>query len=58
MISCARRNPPRFMRPGDVAEVETGGVGVLRTPVVAEAAWTAVAVRTLGRVDGAARLRR
>jgi 2-keto-4-pentenoate hydratase/2-oxohepta-3-ene-1,7-dioic acid hydratase in catechol pathway len=34
----ARRNPPLFMRPGDVAEVEISGIGVLRNPVVAEAA--------------------
>ena len=33
-----KRNPPLFMRPGDVAEVEISGVGVLRNPVVAEAA--------------------
>ena len=33
----ARRDPPLFMRPGDVAEVEIGGIGVLRNPVVAEA---------------------
>lgn len=32
-----KRNPPLFMRPGDVAEVEISGVGVLRNPVVAEA---------------------
>lgn len=30
------RNPPVFMKPGDVAEVEITGVGVLRNPVVAE----------------------
>jgi 2-keto-4-pentenoate hydratase/2-oxohepta-3-ene-1,7-dioic acid hydratase in catechol pathway len=34
----ARRNPPLFMRPGDVAEVEISAIGVLRNPVVAEAA--------------------
>jgi 2-keto-4-pentenoate hydratase/2-oxohepta-3-ene-1,7-dioic acid hydratase in catechol pathway len=33
-----KRNPPLFMRPGDVAEVEISGIGVLRNPVVAEAA--------------------
>ena len=33
-----KRDPPLFMRPGDVAEVEISGVGVLRNPVVAEAA--------------------
>ena len=32
----AKRNPPLFMRPGDVAEVEISGIGVLRNPVVAE----------------------
>jgi 2-keto-4-pentenoate hydratase/2-oxohepta-3-ene-1,7-dioic acid hydratase in catechol pathway len=32
-----KRNPPLFMRPGDVAEVEISGIGVLRNPVVAEA---------------------
>jgi 2-keto-4-pentenoate hydratase/2-oxohepta-3-ene-1,7-dioic acid hydratase in catechol pathway len=30
------RNPPVFMQPGDVAEVEVRGVGVLRNPVAAE----------------------
>jgi 2-keto-4-pentenoate hydratase/2-oxohepta-3-ene-1,7-dioic acid hydratase in catechol pathway len=34
----AKRTPPLFMRPGDVAEVEISGIGVLRNPVVAEAA--------------------
>jgi 2-keto-4-pentenoate hydratase/2-oxohepta-3-ene-1,7-dioic acid hydratase in catechol pathway len=33
-----KRNPPLFMRPGDVGEVEISGIGVLRNPVVAEAA--------------------
>jgi 2-keto-4-pentenoate hydratase/2-oxohepta-3-ene-1,7-dioic acid hydratase in catechol pathway len=33
-----KRTPPLFMRPGDVAEVEISDVGVLRNPVVAEAA--------------------
>jgi len=32
-----KRTPPLFMRPGDVAEVEISGIGVLRNPVVAEA---------------------
>ncbi len=32
----ARRTPPLWMRPGDVAEVEISGIGVLRNPVVAE----------------------
>jgi 2-keto-4-pentenoate hydratase/2-oxohepta-3-ene-1,7-dioic acid hydratase in catechol pathway len=30
------RKPPIFMKPGDVAEVEVTGVGVLRNPIVAE----------------------
>ena len=33
-----RREPPVFMRPGDVAEVEISGIGTLRNPVVGEAA--------------------
>ncbi len=33
-----KREPPLFMRPGDVAEVEISGIGMLRNPVVAEAA--------------------
>ena len=33
-----KRNPQLFMRPGDVAEVEISGIGVLRNPVIAEAA--------------------
>lgn len=32
----ARRNPPLFMKDGDVCEVEVSGVGILRNPVVAE----------------------
>ena len=28
-----KRNPPLFMRPGDVAEVEISGIGVLRNPI-------------------------
>jgi 2-keto-4-pentenoate hydratase/2-oxohepta-3-ene-1,7-dioic acid hydratase in catechol pathway len=32
----ARRTPPLFMRPGDVAEVEISGIGILRNPVIAE----------------------
>ena len=31
-----KRTPPLWMRPGDVAEVEISGIGVLRNPVVAE----------------------
>ncbi|MCQ3804183.1 MAG: fumarylacetoacetate hydrolase family protein [bacterium] len=30
------RTPPRWLRPGDVAEVEIDGIGLLRNPVVAE----------------------
>lgn len=30
------RKPPRWLRPGDVTEVEIDGLGVLRNPVVAE----------------------
>lgn len=30
------RTPPRWLRPGDVVEVEIDGLGVLRNPVVAE----------------------
>jgi 2-keto-4-pentenoate hydratase/2-oxohepta-3-ene-1,7-dioic acid hydratase in catechol pathway len=33
-----KRNPPLYMRPGDIAEVEISGIGVLRNPIVAEAA--------------------
>ena len=32
-VGCARV-PPRFLQPGDVAEVEIEGIGVLRNPVV------------------------
>lgn len=32
------RNPPLFMKDGDVVEVEIGGIGVLRNPVRREAA--------------------
>jgi 2-keto-4-pentenoate hydratase/2-oxohepta-3-ene-1,7-dioic acid hydratase in catechol pathway len=32
-----RRNPPVFLGPGDLVEVEVDGIGVLRNPVVAEA---------------------
>jgi len=30
------RKPPRFMRPGDVCEVEIEGIGTLRNPIVAQ----------------------
>ena len=32
----AARTPPRFLRPGDVVEVDISSLGVLRNPVVAE----------------------
>jgi len=32
----AKRTPPLFMKPGDVIEVEVGGVGTLSNPIVAE----------------------
>lgn len=32
----ARRDPPVFMKPGDVAEIEISGIGILRNPVVDE----------------------
>jgi hypothetical protein len=32
-----KRTPPLFMKPGDVAEVEVSGVGVLRNPIIQEA---------------------
>jgi 2-keto-4-pentenoate hydratase/2-oxohepta-3-ene-1,7-dioic acid hydratase in catechol pathway len=31
------RKPPRFMKPGDVCEVEIDGIGVLRNPIVQQA---------------------
>jgi 2-keto-4-pentenoate hydratase/2-oxohepta-3-ene-1,7-dioic acid hydratase in catechol pathway len=31
------RKPPRFMKPGDVVEVEIEGIGILRNPVVQQA---------------------
>ena len=34
----AKRTPPRWMKPGDVAEVEISGIGTLRNPVIAEEA--------------------
>ncbi|QBQ98725.1 fumarylacetoacetate hydrolase family protein [Paraburkholderia pallida] len=34
----AKRNPPRFMKAGDVVEVEVSGIGVLRNAVVGERA--------------------
>ena len=33
----AKRTPPLWLRPGDVAEVEISGIGLLRNPVEAEA---------------------
>ena len=32
-----RRDPPRYLRPGDTVEVEITGVGLLRNPVGQEA---------------------
>jgi 2-keto-4-pentenoate hydratase/2-oxohepta-3-ene-1,7-dioic acid hydratase in catechol pathway len=32
----ARRNPPVFMKDGDVCEIEISGIGILRNPVRAE----------------------
>lgn len=31
-----KRNPPLFMKPGDIAEVEISGIGTLKNPVEAE----------------------
>jgi 2-keto-4-pentenoate hydratase/2-oxohepta-3-ene-1,7-dioic acid hydratase in catechol pathway len=31
-----KRNPPVFMKPGDVVEVEISGIGVLRNPIIKE----------------------
>jgi 2-keto-4-pentenoate hydratase/2-oxohepta-3-ene-1,7-dioic acid hydratase in catechol pathway len=31
-----KRTPQLFMRPGDVAEIEISGIGILRNPVIAE----------------------
>jgi 2-keto-4-pentenoate hydratase/2-oxohepta-3-ene-1,7-dioic acid hydratase in catechol pathway len=36
----ARRNPPLFLKPGDVVEVEVDAIGTLRNSVVAEQAQT------------------
>ena len=30
------KTPPRFMKPGDIVEVEIEGIGVLTNPVVAQ----------------------
>lgn len=32
----AKRNPPLWMKPGDVAEIEVSGIGILGNPVVQE----------------------
>ena len=32
----SRRNPPVWMKPGDIAEVEISGIGILRNPVATE----------------------
>ena len=34
----SKRKPPLWLRPGDIVEVEISGIGILRNPVVAEAA--------------------
>ena len=34
----AKRNPPLWLKPGDVAEVEIDGIGVLRNPIADEVA--------------------
>ena len=34
----ARFDPPRYLRPGDVVEVEVSGVGILRNRVIDDAA--------------------
>jgi 2-keto-4-pentenoate hydratase/2-oxohepta-3-ene-1,7-dioic acid hydratase in catechol pathway len=34
----ARFDPPRYLRPGDVVEVEVAGVGTLRNTVVDDGA--------------------
>jgi 2-keto-4-pentenoate hydratase/2-oxohepta-3-ene-1,7-dioic acid hydratase in catechol pathway len=31
----ADRKPPRYMKPGDVVEVEVSGIGILRNTVIA-----------------------
>jgi 2-keto-4-pentenoate hydratase/2-oxohepta-3-ene-1,7-dioic acid hydratase in catechol pathway len=33
----ARFDPPRWLKPGDVVEVESSGIGILRNVVAAEA---------------------
>lgn len=33
-----KRQPPRYLHPGDVVEVAIGGIGALRNPVIAEPA--------------------
>ena len=32
----ARREPPIYMKPGDVAEIEISDIGILRNPVIGE----------------------
>jgi Fumarylacetoacetate (FAA) hydrolase family len=34
-VGCARK-PPLWTKPSDVVEVEVGGIGILRNPLVAE----------------------
>jgi len=35
------RNPPRFLKPGDVVRVEIDRIGAIQNPVIAEPADTA-----------------
>ena len=37
----AAREPPVFMKAGDICEVEIEGIGILRNPIADEAAATA-----------------
>jgi 2-keto-4-pentenoate hydratase/2-oxohepta-3-ene-1,7-dioic acid hydratase in catechol pathway len=45
----ARRDPPVFLKPGDVVEVEVAGVGKLMNEIIAEESWGA------GRVENSTR---
>jgi 2-keto-4-pentenoate hydratase/2-oxohepta-3-ene-1,7-dioic acid hydratase in catechol pathway len=47
-----RRDPPRFLRPGDELEVEVSGVGVLRHGVIDEADEVCCEPRETGEVPG------
>jgi len=35
-IASARFDPPKYLVPGDVVEVEVPGIGTLRNPVISE----------------------